>query len=179
MILIPYIKVKDEWTIPEWLMKGIWLLLVQQELHRIVFYSGTAKNEDEFIAVCQASGTHVVICTLDDGQPAALGFLNNWNGHGCAHAHWVCFKGIWGTPHTDEAIQKCLGYWFAFEKDGAPVFETLMGVYPETNLHIDRFARRAGFTVVGTVPGMFYNFWEGKRVGAIITYIERGTVCHS
>ncbi len=175
MVLIPYVKIDGQWTIPDALMKGLYSLMVQEGTAEVVFYSGTVKNEDEFVKACQLDGTHTVVLLEEAGEPAAIGWLNNFMG-ATAHAHWLCFKRIWGTEKTDEAIRKTLEYWFHFEVQGKPLFDVLLGIYPEDNRFIDQFARKAGFTVLGTIPKLLYNFWEQRKVGAVISFIERGTV---
>jgi hypothetical protein len=178
LVLIPYIQVRGEWTLPDEVMKGLYRLMVQEGTAKTVFYSGTVKNDDEFLRACRGAGTHTIVILTDTGEPAAIGWLNNFL-LSTAHAHWLCFKGIWGTEKTHEAIKKTLEYWFHFEAGDGPLFEVLLGIYPEDNRHINSFAQKAGFTVIGTIPKLLYNFWENRKVGAIISYIERGTVCRS
>lgn len=178
LILVPYIQINGVWTIPDEVMRGLYGLMVKEGTAKVVFYSGTVKNQDEFLSACKSSGTHTVFVLEETGEPIAIGWLNNFMAQ-TANAHWLTFKSAWGTGKTDQAIQKTLNYWFHFTKNGESLFEVLLGIYPEENEHIDLFARQAGFTVIGIIPALLYNYWEGRRVGAVISYIERRTVCHS
>lgn len=173
MVLIPYIEINGEWTIPDEAMKGLYRLMEKEATAHIFFYSGTVKNEEEFLHACRPPASHAVVILEGTGEPVAIGLLNNFT-HGSAHAHWVTFRRVWGTDKTDEAIRKSLEYWFHF-----PMFDVLLGIYPEDNAFIDAFARKAGFTVIGTVPNLLYNHWENRKVGAVISFIERRTVCQS
>lgn len=178
LVLIPYIKVNGAWTLPDEVIKGLYNLMVKENTAKIMFPSGNIKNGDDFLKSSQLSKVHTLILLKESGEPAAIGWLNNFDGD-IAHAHWLCFKSIWGTEYTDKAIRQTLEYWFHFKKDGKPLFEVLLGVYPEDNKFIDGFAKKSGFTVIGIVPKLLYNYWESRRVGAVISYIERGTICHS
>lgn len=175
MILIPYLKINDEWALPAETVKGLYWLMVQDGIDETVFYSGTVKDENEFLKACQQEGTHTVVLLEETGEPVAIGWLNNFSGSS-AHAHWACFKRAWGTGKTLGAIKKTLEYWFHFQVQGKPLFDVLLGIYPEDNRFIDSFARKAGFTVIGTIPQLLYNFWEQRKVGAVISYVERRTV---
>jgi len=176
LVVIPYTQINGEWTLRDDIVKGFYRLMASQGTARVVFYSGTVKNEDEFLAACRIS--HTVFILENTGRPVAIGWLNNFMGSS-ANAHWVTFKGSWGTEKTHEAIQATLRYWFHFMKDGKPLFNVLLGIYPEENKRIDKFAKEAGFTVIGTIPGLIYNFWENRTVGAVFSYIERRSICHS
>lgn len=175
MILIPYVKVNEEWTIPDELMRGLYQQMRKEGTDKTVFYSGTVKTEEEWMSMAKSGRTHTAVLLQDSGAPAAIGWLNNYS-HKSAHAHWLCFKGIWGTPLTKEAIDKSLRYWFHFHADGDPLFDVLLGIWPEDNKYIRKFAEEAGFTVIGTIPSLLYNYWEDRTVGAVFSYIERGKV---
>jgi len=177
LTVIPYAEINGEWTIPDETMASLYGLMEKEGTAKTVFYSGTVQSAEDFIRASRPPSSNTVIILTEDGEPAAVGWLNNF-GIGSAHAHWVCFSNIWGL-RTDEAIQAALKYWFHFKADGKPLFDILLGIFPEDNRAIRMFARRAGFTVIGVIPGLIYNYWENRRIGAVFSYIERGTVCHS
>jgi hypothetical protein len=177
LVLIPYIRMNEQWTIPDDMMKELYGQMRREGTDRIVFYSGTVKNEDEFLRASQSASTHTAVIFQENGEPAAIGWLNNFD-RSIAHAHWLCFKSIWGTDMTHEAARKCLKYWFHFEIEGKPLFEVILGLYPDENKFIHEFVQSIGFTVIGTIPKLFYNHWDERMVGAVVSYIERRTICH-
>lgn len=178
LLLIPYIVIDGNWTIPDELMRGLYRLMVQEGTEKIVYYSGTVRSEEDFIKSCRPPVSNTVLIVREEGEPVGIGWLNNFN-HSSAHCHWVCFKRHWGTRRPDKAIKKVLSYWFGLEADGRPLFNILLGIYPAENEDINAFAQRAGFTIVGSIPNLLYNYWDKRMVGAVISYIERGMVCHS
>jgi hypothetical protein len=174
MILIPYIEMNGSWTIPDDIMIGLYRMMKNDGTDRVFFYSGTVRNENEFMPACRENA-HTVVILEESGRPVAIGWLNNY-AHKSAHAHWLTFKHAWGTDKTHQAIRETLKYWFHFEHDGEPVFEVLLGIYPSGNRHIDKFAKESGFTVSGRVPSLLYDYWGNRSMDATISYIERGAV---
>ena len=172
LILIPYVQINGQWTLTDEMLAFMCGMMVKEGSAKTFFYDGAVLNESNFIRICKAGNVHFMFS--DDGQPAAMGMLNNF-GANYAHAHWLCFKNIWGKQ-TDEAISKSLKYWFNFMKDGKPLFDVLLGIYPETNGRIDKFAKESGFTVIGAIPDILYNYWENRKMGAVFSYIERRSV---
>jgi hypothetical protein len=178
LLLVPYCQYNGEWTLPPDILKFSWQKLVQEETAKVVFYDGKVKTEEEFITMCQLPDVHThFLFREDNGDVAGIGWLNNFAGNS-AHCHWVCFKCIWGRT-SDRAIRQTLKYWFSFALDEKPLFDTILGIYPEDNEGIDIFAKRNGFTVIGKIPNLLHNYWEDRKVGAVFSYIERRQIWDS
>lgn len=178
LTLIPYCKINGEWTLPDDLLRFAWSKMVEEDSAKTVFCDGRVKDTDSFIAACQSPDvqTHMMFRT-DNGDIAAMGWLNNFAGN-YAQCHWVCFKCIWGRT-SNEAISSSLKHWFSLALDGKPLFDVILGIYPADNECIDLFAKRSGFTVIGTIPNLLYNYWEGRKIGAVFSYIERSKIWDS
>lgn len=177
LTLIPYVKINGEWTLPDELLRFAWAKMVEEESAKTVFCDGRVRDVDTFIAACQAADVHTHFMFKENGDIAAIGWLNNFSGH-YVQCHWLCFKSAWGRT-SDRAIKESLQYWFSYKMKGLPLFDVILGIYPEGNECIDLFAKRSGFTVIGTIPNLLYNYWEGRKVGAVFSYIERRSICHS
>lgn len=177
LVLIPYLNNKGEWTLPGSVLQYAWDKMVRERLEKKVFYDGKVFNADSFIDACQSPHTHTHFMFGEDGDLAAIGFINHFESNH-AHMHWVCYRNTWGEG-AEQAARQSLKYWFHFQRGDKPLFDILLAIFPEDNPMIEAFARRIGITILGTVPGILFNKYKNKPVGAIISYIERGTVWDS
>jgi RimJ/RimL family protein N-acetyltransferase len=171
MILIPYINIDGTWTLPDDVMRGLYQLIVHDETDKVFFYGGMVRNGDDFIQACRNNSNPCVVLE-DNGDPVAIAWLNNLEGKS-AHAHWIAFKRVWGTGKAQEAATRILKYWFGFKYDGIPLFEVIVGVYPDNNKFIDNFVRKLGFTIIGNIPHLLQNNLTNRSMGANIAYVER------
>jgi hypothetical protein len=50
------------------------------------------------------------------------------------------------------------------------LLKVLVGITPETHFTALKLVRLVGFTIMGTIPNFCDLVYEGKRVGAVISY---------
>jgi hypothetical protein len=172
LVLIPYIEINGTWTIPDDAMKALYRLMEKEKTAKKVFYSGTVKNEHEFLGACKAKNSHTVVILQENGHPGGIVWLNNFQATS-AQIHFCMFREIWGTMSV-EAGKMAVDYFLGLNKpDGSPMINVLMGATPEHYDTVISYIQKVGVTIVGRIPCFLYNYYENKPMGAVISYIER------
>ena len=165
MEIIPYVYLKDHWSISYDVIETIWEKMLQDGTFKRVFAAGTVKTFEQFYAFLQNKNNCVV--TIWDGNDIAfIGWLNNFTATSAA-AHFSCFKSSFGK--AVEISKVALKYWFGF-----PFLKTIIGTIPEDNRLAISAVKRSGGTVIGTIPAYSKNIYKNKIVGATIIFFERG-----
>lgn len=172
LILIPYIQINGEWTIPDETMKGLYRLMVKEGTARTVWFSGGVKTEDDFLAASQSPGALTSIILTPEGHPAGMVWINNFM-QASAQIHFNMFREIWGK-RTVEAAHMGLDFFFSLKKpDGEPMFKVFVGLTPEKYRAAIRFIKEVGVTIIGTIPHFLWDAYEKTTIGAVVSYIER------
>lgn len=170
--LIPYTQINGEWTIPDDLIMGLFDKMVADGNYQTFYLNAAVKSREKFLKTCKNPVFAVHIIVRDDGVPVTLwvlqGTTNNF-----AYVHICGFEGATREEKLESAHMS-KDYWFSLERDGKPILDVLIGIFPETNKSIKNFAVRAGWKVLGTIPRILYDYWQGKQVGGTYCYVARG-----
>lgn len=149
--LIPYVKVNEEWTIPDHVMAAIFYQMKIDGTLNTVFYSGKMNSPEELVFMMQDS-INLPVVVLVDGKISGLYWLNGVASN-YAFGHFCAFKETWGKC-TKEIAKKVMDYWFSFtDKDGF-LLDVIIGMVPEFNERAIRYVEEFGFKRVGSIPKM-------------------------
>ncbi len=169
MDIVPYIYLKDHWSIPYDSIKNIWGKMVEEKTVEIVFCTGTVKTFDQFYAFLQ-NPKNCVLTIWDKREIVFIGWLNNFNLNS-ASAHFNCFKKVWGQNKIGsvEVGKTALKYWFGFKS-----IDTIIGTVPDDNPRAINMVKKCGAEVIGIIPNYSTNIYTNKKIGATILFFERG-----
>jgi len=158
----PMACIDGQWSIPDDILLGIWKQMVNSGKATKVFYNGTVRNADEWMAWTKSIGNYfVLVVNASEKKIAAVGWINAaHNGYGLAH---FCVLGMPRPEMGSLAINywKSLGY-----------FNVLIGITPETYSGVLRFIEKIGFVRGCTIPYLCELVYEGKIVGGVISYFD-------
>lgn len=171
--IIPIVKLKEDiWSLPDRQLLVIYLKLLKHRLVDKVFIMGEISTPDKFIAMIKNPRNVFNVVINEENEYMGLMWLNRW-GFNHAFVHHCFFPEAWGK-HTVEIGKMVLKYWFGMKKDnGEPILDVLMGKTPENNRLAVRFIKKMGFTIIGTVPTIYFDAKLKKKIGAIFSYIRR------
>ena len=166
MVIVPYVYIKDHWSISYENIKKIWDLMVEEKTAQVVFCAGTVKSFEEFYSFLQDNKNCVITVWDDDNDVVMISWLNNFNQNSAA-AHFNCFKKVWGNG-SEEVYMKGIEYYFTM-----PFLDTIIGTVPENNQKALAMSKRCGGIVLGTIPNFTTDVYKNKKIGATILYFER------
>jgi hypothetical protein len=182
-VIVPYAvhdgvpSFKDS-EIAEWFHR-----IKAEETLRWLFFDGSVTTAEELVRVVKAGGSFWF--TVWTGRQNAEGegegvklemagffWISNFMGNS-AYFHYVIYKKFWGTESRKigRAVLNCIfGIGAA---DHMPMVGQLLGLTPINNVPAVRYAREAGFEMVGKIPGVYYDIYENKAVDGVLRYINR------
>ncbi len=162
--LWPLIKYEDKWTIPDSVLIDIWDKMVLDKNVEIVFYDACIKDRDEWLRFIKDPHVFPVIVT-GDKETIGLGWLTEvWQG--TAQVHFCYLNRL-----MLKAGKMVLEHWNNVFRNHLHV---LWGITPETYETVLKIIHKWGFISIGTIPKMCCLAYEGKRVGAVISYYLLG-----
>jgi hypothetical protein len=172
MKIEPYIKINNEWTIPESDMQILFHKMKEFGLVKKVWSEGLVKNEEEFVAYFQYKQNHMVALFNDDNAILAINWINGVN-RNSAFLHFCLMPEVWGSD-SYKIGDAFIRYWFNFkDKTDKPMFDVLLGKIPVTNKTAIRFMKKSGMKVIGEVPKLSWDYYRNEFVGAVLAYAER------
>lgn len=158
--ILPYVEINGARTVSDDFMRKLFEQMVEEGSLGQVFYQGEVKTADEFLAFMKQPANFPLIAFSFE-LPAAVAWLNGiGKNHAFCH-HWF-YRRTWGQG-SKKVAEAILEYWFSWE-----FLDVLLGLTPEKNHRAVAFAKRLGFTVLGSVPRI------AGGEAAIISYLERG-----
>lgn len=169
--LIPYVEINGNRSLSDDNVKQIFHRMKSEGTLHVVFYDGSIKTEDDFVAYLK-SPNNLPVFILSDGELSGLAWLNRVEGNH-ATAHFCLLKNVWGEKSYDVG-KKVLSYWFSFPgSDGEPLFDLLLGVIPSFNQKAIKYIEKLGFRVIGEIPKLYKNVYSGKFETTSISYVLR------
>ena len=162
-VVYPYVPLEDnKWSISDEMLVWIWKQIETEGKTEHLFYDGKIRDIASWLLFWRTPGRYpLIVWDTQDKRVVHIGWLSEvddilaW-AHHCAVGPYK--RGAW------EAVRE---YWQQF-----PTVRLLMGKTPETNEKAIKFLKLCGFNIVGTIPWICNMFYEGKRVGGVISYCE-------
>lgn len=169
--LIPYSKIDGSWTIPDEGMIDAFSRTQAQGSLNEIFWDGKIKTPEDFISYFKTP-QNLPVFVFKDTKPCGYAWINNIRANS-AYSHFCVFKEFWGSPDKREIFESVIKYWFDFQGDSGPLFDTLIGMIPKFNTHAMRYVRDNGFTLVGEIPNMVHDVYSGEKFPIAIFYRSR------
>jgi hypothetical protein len=158
LALVPYDA--NSANIPDGWFHHFWKCMSEDNLIKVVFYSGKVTDAYGFTLLLKTNVLPVMIFRKEDTMPMAMAWLSDIADHR-AFAHFCCLKRSWGN--TKEIADLVFDFWF--NKLG---LKLLMGLTPTRNKMAVHFLKEIGMNIVGEIP-MAVSI-EDKFESAIISY---------
>ena len=170
MKIIPYIELEGGWSIPVDIMIMIYMKMVEEGRIDTLFYNNRIGDPWEFLEFMQDKDNWPAVVFDDDMNVGLVAWLNRMN-DGNAQVHFCTFKG-----HNPIKMGKALLKWWCdyHNGDGKKLFETIVGITPETYHMALKYAGKLGFNQIGTLPNFCYIESEDRRVGGVVSYYIPG-----
>jgi len=163
LVLWPYVKTEDGWSIPEELMEGIWTSMLVNERVQLTLYDGCVRNSEQFFNYFQNGKNHAVLVSDEDDMKLVLwAWLNNVD-DGVGYAHFSFLD-----KFSRDALKKVLSFWSTFP------LSVLVGVTPESYEILVKLFEKCGLTMIGKIPSMCNMVYYGRREGGIISHFVIG-----
>ncbi len=169
--ILPYIELDGIRTVPDSKIKGLFDQTVTDCLQDIVFYEGTIKTAESFLAMAKSFGTFFYLL-YDDKDVVGYTWLNRFENK-TARQHYCVFKKFWGKSID---IGKFTLESFLKQKDseGDYIFDLLTGFIPAWNKKAINFSLKCGGKTYGEIPNAIYNAKMQRSEPAVFIYYIRG-----
>jgi hypothetical protein len=171
--IVPYAVVDGVASLRPSFLRGLQERMRAEGLERWLMFGTTRPESLEELAVSRAVKFFSVVIDLDSkdlGEVASLFWLTDGTGEACL-IHFCVFKKYWGKCAREMGRHVFATLFGMYDIDGRTLFPVIMGMTPSNNQPAVRYTRGVGMQMVGTVPNVFYDAHENRRVGAVITYM--------
>lgn len=169
-MIIPYAKVGDAWSLPDELIELSFNRMVRDGTLKTVFWDGKITNYEQLLGHFRKP-SNLPVFIFDNNELVAFAWLNSI-GHNFAFSHFCTFREIWGKDKS-HLIDELFDYWFSFSYENGYLFDVLIGMVPETNVHALKFLDECGYKVVGPIPGLINDYYAREKKAAVISYRSR------
>lgn len=147
--LWPYSKVNDKWTLDDEVLLLLFQKIKAQGLEKVLFYDGSVKDWQSFIAMMKSKDVTPVIPYDDTG---ILGIAWLTSGHNdWAFGHFCMLKETWGKKSL-KVGRLILKYWFSLSINDKAIFKTIIGITPPNNEKALKYIEKIGFNLLGEIP---------------------------
>lgn len=171
MKIIPYTEVNGSRTVSDDFIRSIWFKMVDEGTYKTVFLNGVVNSADGLVSFFKLT-SNVVHFVFEGEDLVFMAWLNSISG-GTAQTHFVGFR-PWGN-RAAEALSMSFKYWFSFKKEGAYIFDVLMGCIPVFNKRAINFCKSVGVIFIGDIPDFIRNQYASNApVGVAVGYVKRG-----
>jgi len=143
----------------------------QDGLVPVVFYEGTIKNKEQFLALARSPSTCFFLL-MKGVVTVGYMWLNRMENR-TVRQHFCVFKEYWG-----ESVE--LGRYGLKtvmnmqDRDGSYLFDLLTGYVPAWNERAIKFALKCGGKTHGKIPFAVFNKEKGRSEDAVFIYYTRG-----
>ncbi len=159
----PLVRIEGNWTIPDEVLLGVWVQIVEEGKDKTLFYDGSVTTPFEWMEFIKRPGTYPILIA-DKEQKRVV------------HIFWlkdVFDAGAW--VHHCSLGRYCYGAWGAardYWKTHCASLKLLLGITPENNEKTLKLAQKIWkFTVLGKIPQMCL-MADGNRIAGFIGYYE-------
>jgi hypothetical protein len=168
--LVAYAEIDGIRTAPDSQLRNLWEQTEKEDLVSTVFYEGTIRTAEAFLAMAKSPGTAFYFIMVDD-EVAGYTWLNRFENK-TARQHFCVFRKYWGSLVD---IGKSILNQFLHMKDGKGQFvvDLLTGFVPAWNERAIKFSLKCGGKTYGLIPNAIYNAKTGQSEAAVFIYYTR------
>jgi len=164
-IIIPYVQLDGIWSLKDSEIGIIFDRMIAENTLKRVFYDGKTTEKSQFLALCKSPDQVGITAWRTEKDPILFSWVNGIvNGRG--FIHFCGFKSC--------SARIIIRAAHAMIKILAGQFDCLVGITPENITEAVHLSKMAGFHVLGTIPSLLYLFYEDRRVGGVISFLEGG-----
>lgn len=149
-------------------------LMERQGLVESVFYDGAIRSGEDLAAFLLRPGCIPVAVFDATGTLAALTWLNAFEGKN-ARGHFVFFKEFWGRRTSIPLGRSIFTYFLTLSDSKGTLFDSLVGITPESNVMAYRRAVECGAHYVGVIPA-FCSRPDRDAEGGVVVVVTRETL---
>ena len=168
--VIPYVEVNGSKTFSDEALVSIFDQIKQDNTLSTVFYGGTVRNADDFLAFVKSPSNYMSVVAVNK-DITGIGWINGVSDNH-AMGHFCFFRSSWGK-YTQDMGQALLDYWFSFPGDDGPLFDLLIGMVPSFNARAIDYVKSLGFVELGEIPKMVRSPYRVERSGMMILHKVR------
>ncbi len=171
--VVPYTEVDGVRTFPDSVIKKLFTRTKEDDLATVVFYEGTIKTEEQFLAAMKY-GECLFYIIFIDSDVVGYAWLNRFENH-TARYHFCAFKDFWGK--LDDVAGVIMSKLFSLkDSTNKPLFDLFTGYIPVWNQPAVKFTLKHGGHSAGEIPNAIYNAETEQSEPAIFIYYTRGGV---
>jgi len=171
--VVPYTEVDGVRTFSDSGIKRLFLRTVEDDLATVVFYEGTVRTEEQFLAVMKY-GECLFYVIYIDSDVIGYAWLNRFENR-TARYHFCAFKDYWGR--LDDVAPEIMSTLFKLkDSKNKPLFDLFTGYIPIWNKPAVKFTLKHGGRSAGEIPNAIYNAETKQSEPAIFIYYTRGDV---
>jgi RimJ/RimL family protein N-acetyltransferase len=163
-------------NLPDLYFGGLYRRMKEEGSVHKVFYDGSVQCLADFVKFCKSHVNSFYVLfhgEVKDGNEAGIIWLNGFSfNQRRAYIHFCLFKKLWGNGSI-EAIRWSLAELLGLEYEQEPIFDLLIGFMPVNNRLAIKFSEKVGMITLGILPNAIYDYYEQKRVDAVLTYATR------
>jgi hypothetical protein len=171
--IVPYAVVDGEASLRPSFLQGLQDRMRAEGLERWLMFGSAHPETLEALAVSPSVRFFSVVIDLgskDLGEVAAMFWLTDGHGEACL-IHFLVFTKYHGEEGRAIGRHVLATLLTMEDANGRSLFPVIMGMTPANNPYAVRFALGVGMQKVGTIPNVFYDAHEGRRTGAVVTYL--------
>jgi hypothetical protein len=158
------------WTLDDDVLLSIANTVCREGKLSTVFLEGGIRTPEDVVEMFKRP-SNLPVFAFRGTEPLGFGWLNGIS-HNRAFAHFCMLNAAHGRA-AFRTMKLFFSYWMGMRSGGEPIFDTLLGVVPETNERAIRFVERCGCVRVGVIPQMMRDVYSGEPVSAVVLYYSR------
>jgi len=167
IVLLPYIDGRTPITA----LYRLFDMMTSDGTLRTVFYDGSVQRRLDFVRYFKSPSVKMFMI-MRETELVGFAWLTAVQ-TATAMLHWCFFSNAWGKDTADIAYAASQELLKMRKEGGEYILETLLGMVPLDNERAVEFVKKAGGTVVGTIPRAIRNYWSGKLNDAVMVYMTR------
>ena len=169
--IIPYIEVDGIRTATDTKIRELYQKTVEDGSDTTVFRGDFITNEDSFLIMAKQSGFFLLWYV--DGKVAGYSWVDSFI-HRTASAHFCSFKWFRKTGTGDEGVKQSLIMWLGLKRlDGSYLFDVILGLPSQKNIHVINLLKRGGYQFRGVIPNGVWNRAEQESEPCEIFTVTR------
>ncbi|WP_321404022.1 hypothetical protein [Maridesulfovibrio sp.] len=167
--MIPYVEWDGVRTFPDKYMSGLYEQCVDEGHAQTVFYEGTVRNADDFLAALKKSVCWVIAW---NDVAVAIVWLNRHEGR-FARMHFIVFNDCPRRKLIDLGRFTYRSLLALKEKSGLFCFDMLLGHVPVRNRVAVKYVLKCGGSLIGELPNGAWMADERRSVPVAVLAITR------
>ena len=169
--LLPYTAIDGIPTFPDSFIRSLFERMADEDLVKAVFCDGSVQASDDFLRIMKHGMNSLFVIDLE-GSPGGCVWLNGFEKRKAVF-HFCFFSNLRGADAVEVGKRAVLELLNMTDGGGNAIFDLLVGVVSELNVHALQWCKRMEFETLGVLPSAIYDAEFGKSVAGEVFYVER------